>query len=381
MRNLFKDKDLMRQVFIFAAACIIVVSFYLVISNLDIVGGVISEVVDVLMPFIWGIIFYLLLGKVEKFIEERIPAKLSLKWRRIIATFASIIFLLLFIGLFFLIIVPSLIDSGTRLAININTYIGDLMNWLESLDLQYLINDNTIQTLETYMTDVFSELINFLRASIPSIVSTTYATISGIFSFIIGLIICAYIMIDRDRLHHQFIKLGKAFLKDGHLINITRVLSKAVEKFNSFIRGQLIDALIVGILCFILMTILHLDYAVLISCICALTNVIPVFGPFIGAIPSAFLLLMVDPIQCLVFVIMIVVLQQVDGNIICPKILGDSIGLSKVWIMFAIIVGGGLFGIVGMFFGVPIFGLFYYFLNEYAQSRIDNKKESTGDSE
>ncbi len=381
MRNLFKDKDLMRQVFIFAAAGIIVVSFYLVISNLDIVGGVISEVVDVLMPFIWGIIFYLLLGKVEKFIEERIPAKLSLKWRRIIATFASIIFLLLFIGLFFLIIVPSLIDSGTRLAININTYIGDLMNWLESLDLQYLINDNTIQTLETYMTDVFSELINFLRASIPSIVSTTYATISGIFSFIIGLIICAYIMIDRDRLHHQFIKLGKAFLKDGHLINITRVLSKAVEKFNSFIRGQLIDALIVGILCFILMTILHLDYAVLISCICALTNVIPVFGPFIGAIPSAFLLLMVDPIQCLVFVIMIVVLQQVDGNIICPKILGDSIGLSKVWIMFAIIVGGGLFGIVGMFFGVPIFGLFYYFLNEYAQSRIDNKKESTGDSE
>lgn len=381
MRNLFKDKDLMRQVFIFAAAGIIVVSFYLVISNLDIVGGVISEVVDVLMPFIWGIIFYLLLGKVEKFIEERIPAKLSLKWRRIIATFASIIFLLLFIGLFFLIIVPSLIDSGTRLAININTYIGDLMNWLESLDLQYLINDNTIQTLETYMTDVFSELINFLRASIPSIVSTTYATISGIFSFIIGLIICTYIMIDRDRLHHQFIKLGKAFLKDGHLINITRVFSKAVEKFNSFIRGQLIDALIVGILCFILMTILHLDYAVLISCICALTNVIPVFGPFIGAIPSAFLLLMVDPIQCLVFVIMIVVLQQVDGNIICPKILGDSIGLSKVWIMFAIIVGGGLFGIVGMFFGVPIFGLFYYFLNEYAQSRIDNKKESTGDSE
>lgn len=381
MRNLFKDKDLMRQVFIFAAAGIIVVSFYLVISNLDIVGGVIGEVVDVLMPFIWGIIFYLLLGKVEKFIEERIPAKLSLKWRRIIATFASIIFLLLFIGLFFLIIVPSLIDSGTRLAININTYIGDLMNWLESLDLQYLINDKTIQTLETYMTDVFSELINFLRASIPSIVSTTYATISGIFSFIIGLIICAYIMIDRDRLHHQFIKLGKAFLKDGHLINITRVLSKAVEKFNSFIRGQLIDALIVGILCFILMTILHLDYAVLISCICALTNVIPVFGPFIGAIPSAFLLLMVDPIQCLVFVIMIVVLQQVDGNIICPKILGDSIGLSKVWIMFAIIVGGGLFGIVGMFFGVPIFGLFYYFLNEYAQSRINNKKESTGDSE
>lgn len=381
MRNLFKDKDLMRQVFIFAAAGIIVVSFYLVISNLDIVGGVIGEVVDVLMPFIWGIIFYLLLGKVEKFIEERIPAKLSLKWRRIIATFASIIFLLLFIGLFFLIIVPSLIDSGTRLAININTYIGDLMNWLESLDLQYLINDKTIQTLETYMTDVFSELINFLRASIPSIVSTTYATISGIFSFIIGLIICAYIMIDRDRLHHQFIKLGKAFLKDGHLINITRVFSKAVEKFNSFIRGQLIDALIVGILCFILMTILHLDYAVLISCICALTNVIPVFGPFIGAIPSAFLLLMVDPIQCLVFVIMIVVLQQVDGNIICPKILGDSIGLSKVWIMFAIIVGGGLFGIVGMFFGVPIFGLFYYFLNEYAQSRIDNKKESTGDSE
>lgn len=376
MKNYFKDKDAMRQVFILATAGIIVVAFFITVANLDIAFDVFSKIADVFMPFIWGIIFYLLLGNLSRLIEEKLPDKLSFKAKRNISVFTSVAILILVIVLFLVIIVPQLIQSGTKLANNMNSYIADLITWLDSLDLTYLITNEFIDTIERYAETILTESVNILKVSLPSIINATYSTISGILSFIIGIIICVYILLDRESIHRQFTILAKAIMKQNHLNNITNVLSKTVENFNRFIRGQLIDAMILGLLVFVSMSILRLDYAVLISCVCAITNVIPVFGPFIGAIPSAFILLMVDPKQCLIFIIMIIILQQIDGNILYPKIMGDSIGLGKVWIMFSIIVGGGLFGIVGMFFGVPVFSIIYYFLSEYARIKVKNKESS-----
>ena len=381
MRNYFKDKDVMRQVFIFAAAGVIVVAFFMLIANISVVADFIWTVVDIMMPFIWGIILYLLLSNVCSFIEKRLPEKIPLRYRRYISTFGSVILLFLAITIFLIIIVPQLVNSASKLAGNMNIYISDLSNWLLSLDLSYLFTSETIDTIERYAETVINEVVNILMVGLPSIVSAAYSTIGGVISFIIGIIIYVYIMLDRESIHGQFMTFGKALMKESHIINISNVLAKSVEKFNRFIRGQLIDAVILGILVFVSMSILRLDYAVLISCVCAITNVIPVFGPFIGAIPSAFILLMVDPYQCLIFVIMIVVLQQVDGNIIYPKVMGDSVGLSKIWIMFSIIVGGGMFGIVGMFFGVPIFSIVYYFLSDYARLKVKNKESADSQNE
>ena len=371
----------MRQVFIFAAAGVIVVAFFMLIANISVVADFIWTVVDIMMPFIWGIILYLLLSNVCSFIEKRLPEKIPLRYRRYISTFGSVILLFLAITIFLIIIVPQLVNSASKLAGNMNIYISDLSNWLLSLDLSYLFTSETIDTIERYAETVINEVVNILMVGLPSIVSAAYSTIGGVISFIIGIIIYVYIMLDRESIHGQFMTFGKALMKESHIINISNVLAKSVEKFNRFIRGQLIDAVILGILVFVSMSILRLDYAVLISCVCAITNVIPVFGPFIGAIPSAFILLMVDPYQCLIFVIMIVVLQQVDGNIIYPKVMGDSVGLSKIWIMFSIIVGGGMFGIVGMFFGVPIFSIVYYFLSDYARLKVKNKESADSQNE
>ncbi len=381
MKNYFKDKDAMRQVFVLATAGVIVVAFFMLIANISVVADFLWSLVDILMPFIWGIILYLLLANVCRFIEKMLPDKVPTKYRRYIGTFGSVIFLVLIITIFLIIIVPQLISSAAKLAGNMNTYINDLTDWLLSLDLSYLFTSDTINTIERYATSVINELVNILMVGLPSIVNAAYSTIGGVISFVIGVIIYIYIMLDRESIHGQFMTFGKALMKESHIANISTVLAKSVEKFNRFIRGQLIDAMILGILVFVGMSILRLDYAVLISCVCAITNVIPVFGPFIGAIPSAFILLMIDPYQCLIFIIMIIVLQQIDGNIIYPKVMGDSIGLGKIWIMFAIIVGGGLFGIVGMFFGVPVFSIVYYFLSGYARLRVKNKESVDSQNE
>lgn len=164
-----------------------------------------------------------------------------------------------------------------------------------------------------------------------------------------------------------------------------RVLNKAIEIVNvsnnmcgRFLIGKLVDSIIIGILCFIGMSIFRFEYAPLISVIVGFTNIIPVFGPFIGAIPSAFLLLLIDPIQCLWFVVFIIVLQQLDGNVIGPKILGNQIGVSGFWIMFSVLVGGGLFGVSGMVLGVPVFAVIYDLLGKNVKTRLKYKVVNHG---
>ncbi len=147
----------------------------------------------------------------------------------------------------------------------------------------------------------------------------------------------------------------------------------ALEKFTNFFSGKIYDSAIIGVLCFIAMLFINSEYAALIAVIVGITNIIPFFGPFIGAVPSALLLLIVNPIDCLIFVIMIIILQQIDGNIIGPRILGDSVGLSSLWIMFAILVGGAYFGFFGMLLGVPVVAVIYYVIKEFVDERLKDK--------
>lgn len=145
---------------------------------------------------------------------------------------------------------------------------------------------------------------------------------------------------------------------------VIQVFHTTNEIFGGFIKGKLLDSLIIGIICYIVLCIIKMPYTLLVSVIVGVTNIIPFFGPFIGAIPSAFLILLVDPLYAIYFVIFVVILQQIDGNIIGPKILGDSTGLSSFWVMFAILVGSGLFGVMGMLLGCPVFAVIYYIVQK-----------------
>jgi len=195
--------------------------------------------------------------------------------------------------------------------------------------------------------------------------------------FFIGVIICAFFINRKEVFLAQAKKTIVAVFREDHADGILRGAAFTNKTFWGFISGKLIDSLVIGILCFIAMSILHWPYAVLISVIIGVTNIIPFFGPFIGAIPSAFLMFMVSPKLCLAFIVFVFILQQVDGNIIGPKILGETTGLSSIWVIFAILVGSGLFGVLGMILGVPVFAVLYAYFCYWINRRLEKKGLST----
>ena len=375
MKNLFKYDDIKREIFIFSVSGIIVVSFFYVINNIPVIQELLTKIIGILMPFIWAIAIAFLLSSTCKKIERSIPEKLSFKTRRSIAVLLSLILMIAVISIFLLVLVPQIVTSATQLASSMSTYIKEASKFFGDLAIKYGITQDTVSYILSYSQEIMNTVITFMQQNIPQIVGMTYSTITSIGSIVIGVIIASYMLLDKERLFGQFNKLARAFLKDEVTYFIKDVIFISIDKFNNFIVGKLIDSLIIGIICFVSMKIIGIEYAILISFVIGITNVIPVFGPFIGAIPCIFILLIVDPLEALWFSILIVVLQQIDGNIIGPFILGDSMGLSSMWIMFAIIVGGGLFGVPGMFLDVPAFSIIYHLLKEYAEKRIREKEE------
>ena len=193
----------------------------------------------------------------------------------------------------------------------------------------------------------------------------------NLLNFIIGIIVMVYLLLSRDQFTGQAKKILYASVRRRSTCDaILKHVREINHIFFGFVSGKLLDSLIIGIICGVCLTILQMPYTLLISVIVGITNIIPVFGPFFGAIPSAFLLLLVDPTKCLIFIIFIIILQQVDGNVIGPKILGDSTGLSAFWVLFSLLLFNHLMGFWGMLLGVPLFASFYYLLRELVDSRL-----------
>ena len=204
--------------------------------------------------------------------------------------------------------------------------------------------------------------------------------IREVFNFIIGIIVSIYVLFSKEKFQKQTKKLIYAVFRPGQANMILQIGGKSNEIFGGFIIGKIIDSLIIGVICFIGLSILNMPYTMLVSVIVGVTNVIPFFGPYIGAIPSAILILLADPLKGLYFIIFVIALQQFDGNVLGPKILGNSTGLSSFWVVFSILIAGGLFGIPGMLFGVPAFAVIYYIVNMLVNS-ILKKKELPTDTE
>ena len=194
-----------------------------------------------------------------------------------------------------------------------------------------------------------------------------------LYNLIIGYIISIYVLFDKEKFRSQAKKLMYTFISSEKVNIILENLRYTDKVFGSFFSGKLIDSLIIGLLCFVGMLIFDMPYSLVIAVIVGVTNIIPYFGPFIGAIPSAILILLVSPSKCITFIIFIFVLQQFDGNILGPKILGNKTGLSSFWVLFSLLIFGGLFGMIGMIIGVPIFSIFYSFINGLVRRKLKEK--------
>lgn len=367
-----------------------VIAFFL-IFRIDAVGNTFRIMIGVLSPFIYGLVMAYLLCPIYNFFVSRSYSLLNrgkykfkhdLTFSKVIGTLVSVFVMIVVIAGILWMIIPGLVDSIVKVIEMLPTGLEKFTAWV---DVKFANLPIAKETIDDWSKNATDYLIDFATNTVLPHSGTLAASISGtllgalgaMMDFIIGMIICVYFLNIKDTLAAQAKKLIVAHFKESRAEAILEGADYTNRTFGGFISGKIIDSAIIGILCFIVMSIFGWEYSLLISCIIGITNIIPFFGPFIGAIPSALLLLMVNPMHCLYFVILIILLQQFDGNILGPKILGDSTGLASFWVLFAVLVGGGLFGFIGMVLGIPVFAVIYAYCSRALNRRLEKKGFST----
>lgn len=359
------------------------VTFSFILFHIQTIKDFFDLILSALRPVIVGIVLAYLLCPIENALE-RLLNKIKIKrYTRLISTLLTLVLAFAVIALFCVLLLPQLAESVRGL-------IADLPNLLKTqldrIEAYLATNDEAADNVMQVITSIETYAMEWIRTNMLSTVTTVATSVisigSAIINSVVAIIVTIYLLLDRERYLAQCRKLFFAVSKNKR---INQAVLDAVHQtdriFSGFIRGKLVDSLIVGVICFICLAILRMPYALLISVIIGVTNIIPMFGPFIGAIPSAFLLLLVSPSKCLVFLIFIVILQQVDGNIIGPRILGDSTGLSALYVTVAMLVFGKLLGFTGMLIGVPLFATLYYIVKRLAESSLKKQGKPTDTQE
>ena len=373
MNKFINDADEKKSIRILTTSGILIALFVVLLFKLPDVKGFIANLFKVLSPFIWGILFAIITNNLARYIETHLPEKWPFKTRRFIGALVSVLVLVITMILVVYLLMPKLIASISSLSTLVTNFTSNSSDWIKRLQKNVHLSNDVVIKIYEYSNQAVTALWNAAKNFVPNILTSTITAISSVGNFVIGFIVCLYILIDKQKIAINVKRMGLAFFNAKQYKKGRTIMYLALDKFTKFFSGKVLDSLIIGILCFISMLFINKEYAALISVIVGITNIIPFFGPFIGAVPCALLLLIVEPLDCLIFVIMIIILQQVDGNIIGPAILGDSVGLSSLWIMFAILVGGAYFGFFGMLLGVPVVAVIYYVIKEYVDEILEEK--------
>jgi len=359
------------------------VLLYQVLTHLGQVQAAIASFLDVLTPFIVGFVIAYMLNAPTNFFERNVFS--SFKQRRMLSIVTVFILTLMIIVILLNLVIPQVVDSVIRLGNNMSDYLGNLNTMVQDFINRFHLNDegllaqfhldgsSILNLMDTYK-DILRQAVGTISSAIPNLLNFGVALGNGVVTALTALIASIYMLSGKKQLIAQLKKLMFALFPAHHVQSVLRVCSQANEIFVGFINGKLIDSAIIGVLCFFLTLIFRIPYAVLISVVIGVTNVIPFFGPIIGAVPCVMILVLVDPWAALRFGVIIIGLQQFDGNILGPKILGNSTGLSALWVLVAIVVGGGLFSFPGMLLGVPTFAVIYSLIRQWANEQLKKKK-------
>lgn len=349
--------------------------FYYILFHSESLSNAVSSFIKISMPIIDGLILAYLITPVMNTIERKLvrplyekskvpETKKSDKRIRGFSILITIVVIFVVAYEFFSLIIPELIRSIQSIIFQFPMYVSNLTAWAAGLlennpELEGIVND-LFNKSSTMLTDFLnSTVLPKVNSLLISLSTGVIGFFKAMWNFIIGFIISIYILGSKETFAGQAKKIVYAFFDAPTANQIVSNVRFIHSTFGGFISGKIVDSIIIGIICFACTSIIGTPYAILVSVIIGVTNIIPFFGPWLGAIPSALLILMVNPLQCLYFVILILVIQQFDGNILGPKILGDSTGLSGFWVIFSITIFGGLFGVLGMVVGVPIFAVLY----------------------
>ncbi len=353
--------------------------------------GIVNKVLKVLSPIIWGLVIAYLLNPVMVRMDKYIALALNKKKehkksfiRVLSVTATSIIAIAICSGLI-AIMVPEVVKNLSSF-INeapmlFNNLYGNIIEFVDSnpeMSTQIKIwIEEQFSSIQTYIADWLTNLKPFIENMMTKLTSGVSSILVGIKDFLLGFIVSIYLLYNKEGFLAESKKTMYAMISKKRCDKLLVIGKDANDKFIGFLSGKIIDSTIIGILAFISLTIMKMPYTVLVSFIIGVTNIIPFFGPIFGAIPGAILVLIANPRQVIPFIIFVVILQQIDGNIIGPKILGNSIGLPTFWIIFSIFIGGGLFGFVGMVVGVPAFAVIYTLFKNSVNEKLEKKNMST----
>ena len=352
--------------------------FFFFLFRLETVGGYVKAAINTLMPFIIGCVMAYLIYPISQGITlylDKLTSDRCKKFTLTVGIFLGLIIFGVAIYLLLCMLLPQLVESITSIIVGMPVMADNLSKWVTTLlkdnpqlqETANLVLESSSEQLQTWLTNT---LVPKAQELITTLSSSVISTFGFLFNFFIGIIVCVYVLNSADKLKRQAKMIVRAITSPKYSDKIFEITYEMDQCFGGFIRGKLLDSLIIGILCFICISFMEMPYPVLISTIVGVTNIIPFFGPFIGAIPSAILILTVSPIQALYFVIFIFILQQFDGNILGPTILGQSTGIGSIWVLFSILIFGDLFGFVGMIIGVPTFAVIYYLISKYVFKKL-----------
>lgn len=351
---------------------------YLGISNISLLKASINDFIRTLQPFIIGGSLSYLLNFILRFYEDKILShdffkKLKKSCKRAVGLLLTYITASIITYLFIQFVLPQLLESIIGLVNNIPEYLNKLTRTTNNIFDNLNLQPEYINLITDKFGEAVTYIITMISNLIPVIGNFVVGATASILNIIIGIVVSIYILIDKEK----FMALGKkityALCSEEKAKFVLRLVNQSNMTFSKFIGGKILDSFIIGVLTFFILTIFKMPYVLLISVIVGVTNIIPFFGPFIGGIPAAIIILFVSPTQALWFIIIIIVIQQIDGNIIGPKILGDSIGISAFWILFSLLVAAKFMGFVGMIIGVPLFAIFYSIIKEIIEEKLAKK--------
>ncbi len=361
---------------------------YFAFLRLDDIAGLLGKIGGILQPIILGLVFAYLLNPLVTIIENQVikmfekKAKNREKLRKVsrsIGIAGSLLVAFAVVILLLNMVIPELYRSIRDLIMGLPHQINNAIDFLESEKIHDTAFLGTIKSVlengaEAFQMWLKTDLLTRINQMMSFVTVGVFSVVETLFDIAVGVIVSVYVLNSKEKFTGQCKKITYALLSRERANLMLQITRKSHKIFGGFVIGKIIDSIIIGILCFIGLSILDIPYTLLVSVIVGVTNVVPFFGPYIGAIPSAILILLSEPIKGIYFVIFILVLQQFDGNILGPKILGDSTGLSAFWVVFSILLGGGLFGFVGMIMGVPTFAVFYYLVSMFIEQKLERKK-------
>ena len=376
----FKDENVRKKIF----TGIILISFFFVLYNIQYIWTAAGKLVGIILPFIIGAAIAFVLNVPMRNIEKlffRNKEKFSGDgWaavRRILALICTLLLTIIVISLLLYMIIPQLADTISQLVKQIPGGIKQVTKWANEKFRNEPIIQQTIQDIADDWQNILEKVFALLKNSINSVleggINAVTGIVSGVFNFIVGFIFALYILIQKEKLGTQARMIVYAFFEEDKAKEIFEVAALSAKTFANFISGQCTEAVILASMFCISMTVMGLPYALLIGLLIGATSLVPIVGSFIGCFIGALLIVMISPVKALIFIILFLVIQQIEGNLIYPKVVGDSVGLPGIWVLVSVTLGGSLFGVTGMIVFIPLVSVAYSLFRRYVYSRLEEK--------